>query len=51
VSDNDHCIDPELEAWMAERARAETIHLASSHVAFLSHPEAVAELIERAAQV
>lgn len=49
VSDNDKCIAPELEVKMAQRIKATTIHLASSHVSFLSHPKEVAKLIEEAA--
>lgn len=50
ISDEDKCINPALELLMAERCGAEIVHLAASHVAFLSQPEAVIALIERAAQ-
>jgi hypothetical protein len=35
---------------MAERMGAETVEVASSHVAMVSHPDAVAELVETAAR-
>ncbi|BAV05038.1 Pimeloyl-ACP methyl ester carboxylesterase [Filimonas lacunae] len=50
VSDNDHMISPQLETEMAENIHATTYHLAASHVAMLSKPEKVAEVILTAAQ-
>lgn len=49
VSDHDRMINPDLERFMAGRAKSETIELSGSHVIFLSHPKEVAALIERAA--
>ncbi|GGN13852.1 alpha/beta hydrolase [Dyadobacter beijingensis] len=49
VSDNDHIISPLVEAEMAARMKATVIHLPSSHVAMLSQPQKVAELILKAA--
>jgi hypothetical protein len=42
-------INPELERFMAKRAKSETIELPGSHAIFLSHPKEVAALIEKAA--
>ena len=51
VSIDDQVIDPNLQRKFAERMHAETIELKASHVALISQPRAVAELIERAAAV
>jgi pimeloyl-ACP methyl ester carboxylesterase len=50
VSTQDREINPELERFMSSRAKSETIELTGSHAIFLSHPKAIAALIERAAQ-
>ena len=49
ISDHDQCINPELERIMAERIGAQVRHFEASHVAMLSIPEKVAELITEAA--
>ena len=49
VASNDHMIAPEQEASMAKQMKATTTTLPSSHVAMLSHPKEVAEVIEDAA--
>lgn len=49
VSDNDHIISPLVEAEMAKNIKAITYHLPTSHVAMLSKPEKVAEVILKAA--
>ncbi len=49
VSQDDHAINPELERFYAKRMNAKTSEVKSSHVAFISHPEVVAKLIEQAA--
>src|SRR5580692_10831124 len=41
VSREDRMINPELERFMAERAKSHTIELRGSHVIFLSHPKEV----------
>lgn len=48
VSTEDRILAPEHQRFFAERMRATTVELASSHVSPLSHPEEVAALIERA---
>jgi pimeloyl-ACP methyl ester carboxylesterase len=50
VSQGDHMINPELERFMAGRAKSQTIELRGSHAIFLSHPKEIAALIERAAK-
>ena len=42
-------INPDLERFYAKRMGAATTETKSSHGAFISHPEAVARLIEQAA--
>jgi pimeloyl-ACP methyl ester carboxylesterase len=49
VASNDKTIPPATERFMAERAGATTVEVASSHVAMMSHPDAVANLIVSAA--
>jgi pimeloyl-ACP methyl ester carboxylesterase len=49
IAGNDRAIPPELEKAEAARMKATSITLPSSHVAMLSHPKEVAELIEQAA--
>lgn len=50
VSQQDRMINPELERFMAARAKSQTVELRGSHVIFLSHPQEIAALIEKAAK-
>jgi pimeloyl-ACP methyl ester carboxylesterase len=50
VAANDEAIAPDAERMFAKRMGAETVEVASSHVAMVSHPDAVVELIEAAAK-
>ena len=50
VATNDEAIPPDAERMFAERMGAETVEVASSHVAMVSHPDAVSELIQTAAK-
>jgi pimeloyl-ACP methyl ester carboxylesterase len=50
VATNDHAINPDLERSMYKRSGSKVTELASSHVAYISHPAEVAAVIERAAQ-
>jgi len=43
-------IDPELEKKLAEQMHATTIHMSSSHVPMLSHPDVVIDVIRAAAK-
>jgi pimeloyl-ACP methyl ester carboxylesterase len=49
VATNDGTIPPATERFMAHRAGATTVEVPSSHVAMMSHPDAVANLIVSAA--
>ncbi|WP_129337008.1 alpha/beta fold hydrolase [Cellulomonas endophytica] len=49
VAAQDRIIPPEAERAMAARAGATTVEIRSSHVAMLSHPAAVTDLIREAA--
>jgi pimeloyl-ACP methyl ester carboxylesterase len=48
VATNDEAIAPEAERMFAKRMGAETVEVPSSHVAMVSHPDAVVKLIEAA---
>ncbi|MET8255696.1 hypothetical protein [Micromonospora sp. NPDC005197] len=45
VSTADRTTAPELERFLAERMNATTIEVDSSHLAMVTHPEAIADLI------
>jgi pimeloyl-ACP methyl ester carboxylesterase len=49
VSRQDHALNPTLERFYAKRMSATTSEIDASHVAFISHPNVVARLIENAA--
>jgi pimeloyl-ACP methyl ester carboxylesterase len=49
VSTHDRTIDPELERFLARRMKATTIELPASHLALISHPNEITELILDAA--
>jgi len=50
VSTQDRTINPDLQRFLAQRMGAATIELNASHVSLLSQPQAVADLIVKAAQ-
>ena len=50
VAENDQAIPADAERQFAKRMGATTVEAASGHVAMVSHPDAVAELIETAAK-
>ncbi len=50
VAKQDRIIPPEAERAMAARAKATTVEIGSSHVAMMSHPRVVVDLIRAAAQ-
>lgn len=50
IAQQDRMINPDLERFMAKRAKSETIELPGSHAIFLSHPKEVAALIDKAAK-
>jgi pimeloyl-ACP methyl ester carboxylesterase len=49
VSTQDRMIPPDAERFMAKRANAKVTEINASHVAYMSHPEEVAAVIEAAA--
>ena len=49
VATADRSINPDQERMMAKRAKAKTVEVKSSHVAYMSHPKETAKLIEEAA--
>src|SRR6478672_8641358 len=49
VATADRSINPDQERMMAKRAKAKTVEVKSSHVAYMSHPKEAAKLIEEAA--
>jgi pimeloyl-ACP methyl ester carboxylesterase len=50
VVTEDKMIPPAAQHFMAKRAGSNVIEVAGSHAIFISHPDAVAELIEKAAR-
>jgi pimeloyl-ACP methyl ester carboxylesterase len=50
IATRDHNINPDLERKMARRAGSETIEVPASHAVYVSRPNEVARLIERAAK-
>src|SRR5277367_6457270 len=48
VASADRSINPEQERMMAKRARARTVEVNASHVAYMSYPRETAKLIEEA---
>ncbi|QAY70970.1 alpha/beta fold hydrolase [Xylanimonas protaetiae] len=50
VADDDRIIPPEAQRVMAARAGADTVHVRSSHVVMMSHPDLVTKVIVKAAR-
>jgi pimeloyl-ACP methyl ester carboxylesterase len=50
IPTKDRQINPDLERFMAGRAKSEILELPGSHVIFLLHPKEIAAVIEKAAQ-
>src|SRR5467141_2679291 len=50
VAQNDEAIPPDAERLFASRMSATTVEVPSSHVPMLSHPQEVADLVEKAAE-
>src|SRR6202521_3627048 len=49
VATADRSINPDQERMMAKRAKAKTVEVNASHVAYMSHPKETVKLIEEAA--
>jgi pimeloyl-ACP methyl ester carboxylesterase len=50
VSGQDNGMSPDVERFQADRMHAHTSQVDSSHAVYLSHPEAVADLVSEAAR-
>ena len=50
VAENDEAIPPDAERQFAARMGATTVEIPASHVAMVSHPAEVMELVEKAAE-
>ena len=50
VATDDQALPPDAERMFATRMGAATVEIPASHVAMVSHPAAVAQLIETAAE-
>jgi hypothetical protein len=51
VSTQDRTINPDLERFMAKRMDAKTIEVEASHLALLSHPDVITNLVLEALAV
>ena len=49
LTTEDHVISPDLQRWLYKRSGAKVTEIAASHAVFLSQPDAVAKVIETAA--
>jgi hypothetical protein len=49
VATEDRSINPAQERMMAKRAKAKTVEVKASHVAYISYPKETVKLIEEAA--
>ncbi len=49
LTTEDHMIAPELQRFMSKRAGSKVVEIKGSHAIYVSHPEAVASIIEHAA--
>lgn len=50
LSERDKALSPVLQRWMADRIKARTIAVPSSHMSLVSHAKEVADLIDQAAR-
>lgn len=50
VTDGDNALPDRVQRWLAQHIGATTITIPSSHMSMVSHPQAVADLLIRAAQ-
>jgi pimeloyl-ACP methyl ester carboxylesterase len=49
LTTEDHMISPDLQRFMSKRAGSRVVEIKGSHAIYVSHPEAVASIIEQAA--
>lgn len=50
VATDDRVLNPKLARWMYKRSRAKVSEVKASHLVYISHPDAVARVIETAAR-
>jgi pimeloyl-ACP methyl ester carboxylesterase len=50
VATDDRVLNPKLARWMFKRSRAKVSEVKASHLVYISHPDAVAPVIETAAR-
>jgi pimeloyl-ACP methyl ester carboxylesterase len=50
IATQDRALDPETARWMAKRAGSKVTEVQASHAVYISHPRAVARVIETAAR-
>ena len=50
LATEDKALSPDLERWMYKRAGADVTEVKASHAVFMSQPQAVADVIKKAAQ-
>jgi len=49
VTTDDRALSPDLQRWMYQRAGSKVTEIKASHAVYISQPEAVAKVIEDAA--
>ena len=50
LTTQDHVVSPQLQRWMYQRSGARVTEVSAGHAVYISHPEAVARVIEAAAK-
>jgi pimeloyl-ACP methyl ester carboxylesterase len=50
LTTKDHVVSPQLQRWMYQRSGAKVTEVSAGHAVYISHPEAVAQVIEAAAK-
>ena len=50
LTTKDHVVSPELQRWMYQRSGAKVTEVSAGHAVYISHPDAVARVIEAAAK-
>ena len=47
IATDDHALNPKLARWMYQRSAADITEIKGSHLVYISHPDAVARVIEK----
>ncbi|WP_233807243.1 alpha/beta fold hydrolase [Paraburkholderia sp. HP33-1] len=50
LTTQDHVVSPQLQRWMYQRSGAKVTEVSAGHAVYISHPDAVARVIEAAAK-